>query len=128
MHVNKKDGSKMIKEFLTLQNQLKIWHWQTESYAMHKSTEMAYDELSDLIDTFIEVFSGKYGKIKSNEGFSLTLENLSDNPIEFIDNNISYLLSELPSKLDKEKDTDLLNIKDEILACLNKLKYLLSLK
>ena len=118
----------MITELLKLQSQLRIFHWQTESYAQHNAFGQTYEALDDLIDTFIEVFSGKYGKIKSNEGFSLTLENLSDNPIEFIDNNISYLLSELPSKLDKEKDTDLLNIKDEMLACLNKLKYLLSLK
>jgi hypothetical protein len=34
----------------------------------------------------------------------------------------------LTDKLDSKKDTDLLNIRDEMLAAVNKIKYLLTLK
>ena len=34
----------------------------------------------------------------------------------------------ITTELDKEKDTDLLNLKDEILAKINKLAYLLTLE
>ena len=44
----------------------------------------------------------------------------------FINDIIEFLTVEIP-KVIKEEDTDLLNIRDEILAELNKLKYLLTL-
>jgi hypothetical protein len=40
----------------------------------------------------------------------------------------NYLINELPTMLDSAKDTDLLNIRDEILGSVNKTKYLLTLK
>jgi hypothetical protein len=40
----------------------------------------------------------------------------------------NYLINELPMMLDSNKDTDLLNIRDEILGSVNKTKYLLTLK
>jgi hypothetical protein len=46
---------------------------------------------------------------------------------DLIDEFIEYLVTEVPKGLDTEKDTDLLNIRDEMLGQLNKLKYLLTL-
>jgi hypothetical protein len=40
----------------------------------------------------------------------------------------NYLINELPAMLDSKEDTDLLNIRDEMLASVNKTKYLLTLK
>ena len=40
----------------------------------------------------------------------------------------NYLINELPTMLDTKKDTDLLNIRDEILSSVNQTKYLLTLK
>ena len=40
-----------------------------------------------------------------------------------IDMAAEYLVHKLPKKLDPRKDTDLLNLKDEILGELNKVKY-----
>ena len=45
----------------------------------------------------------------------------------FIKENISWLKS-LSEKLNSENDSDLLNIRDEVMGELNKLRYLLSLK
>lgn len=118
----------MVTELLTLHNQLKINHWQTESYAEHQALGSAYDSLTGLIDEFVEVFMGKYGRIVNKSGFGLDVQNLKDIPSnDLADKYIKYLVEELPKKLDAKKDTDLLNIRDEMLSVLNKLKYLLTL-
>ena len=117
----------IITNLLTLHNQLKIHHWQTKSYAEHQALGGAYDEFSDLIDEFIEVFMGKYGRIESKDGFKIELSNYKDiSPTDFVDKYVEYLVTELPKSLE-ETDTDLLNIRDEMLGQLNKLKYLLTL-
>lgn len=117
---------KLISPLIRIQEQLRIFHWQTESYAQHKAFGKAYEELGDLIDQFVEVYMGKNGKVKAKLTYSIELDNLGDNYIEYINSYISYLIS-LSSEL-SENDSDLLNIRDEMLAVLNKLKYLLSLK
>lgn len=118
----------IVTSLLTLHNQLKIHHWQTKSYAQHQAFGGAYGELTDMIDEFVEVFMGKYGRIKSKDGFTIKLENYEGSPNEFVDFYVNYLVNELPKDLDAKKDTDLLNIRDEMLGQLNKLKYLLTLE
>lgn len=117
----------IVTNLLTLHNQLKIHHWQTKSYAEHQALGGAYDTLTEQIDEFIETFMGKYGRIESRDGFKIELSNYSDvNTVDFVDKYITYLTDELPKGLEKT-DTDLMNIRDEMLAGLNKLKYLLTL-
>ncbi len=117
----------IVTNLLTLHNQLKIHHWQTKSYAEHQALGGAYNEFSDLIDEFVEVFMGKYGRIESKDGFKIELSNYKEiSPTDFVDKYVNYLVNELPKTLEKT-DTDLLNIRDEMLSQLNKLKYLLTL-
>jgi len=120
-----------ITNMLTLQNQLKVFHWQTQkkvgSYAQHVAFGTAYDELGEKIDDFIEIYQGKNGVILGKDGFVVKLKNLSDNPESFIDSYVSYLSNNVPQALE-ESDTDLLNIRDEMLAILNQTKYRLHLK
>ena len=117
----------IVTNLLTLHNQLKIHHWQTKSYAEHQALGRAYNEFSELIDEFVEVFMGKYGRIESKDGFKIELSNYKDiSAADFVDKYIDYLINELPKSLE-ETDTDLFNIRDEMLAQLHKLKYLLTL-
>jgi hypothetical protein len=115
-----------ITKLLTLQNQLRIHHWQTASYAEHKALGNAYEGLDALIDTFVETYMGIYGK---DTEAKRTLELFGfekAHPMQVIKYFENYLVNELPNDL-KEEDTDLLNIRDEMLALLNKTKYLLTL-
>ena len=61
-----------ITNFLTLQNQMRVFHWQTQknpgSFAQHEAFGTAYDELDPLIDDFIEIYQGKKGN-KRNVSF-----------------------------------------------------------
>lgn len=119
----------IVTNLLTLHNQLKIHHWQTKKYSEHQALGSAYDEFSGLIDEFIEVLMGKYGRVKSESGFTIELVNYDKlDTVDFVDKYIDYLVNEVPKGLDAKKDTDLLNIRDEMLGNLNKLKYLLTLE
>jgi hypothetical protein len=119
---------KYIKNLLTILNQLKVYHWQTTSYAQHQALGGAYDALNGLIDQFIEVYMGKYGRIEAKGGSTtVDLFNTDQLPVDgFVNNAVEYIVAlEIP---DKNTDTDLMNIRDEMLAELNKLKYLLTLE
>jgi len=119
---------KIIVPLVQFQQQLRIFHWQTESYAQHKALGKAYEALDDLIDSFVETFMGKYGRLKSTEGnYTITLNNLEGSDIvKTIDEFIVYLET-YETELD-EKDTDLFNIRDEMKGESNTLKYLLTLQ
>lgn len=118
----------LIITFITLQEQFRILHWQTKSFARHKAYGEIYDSFNELIDQFIEIYMGKYGRVEftSGEG-SITLKNTSALGLnEFLNSNLEYLMG-LSDKLNPKKDTDLLNLRDEMMGEINKLKYLLTL-
>ena len=119
----------IVTKLLTYQNQVKILHWQTTSYSEHKTLDGLYSDLSGHIDEFVETFMGKYGRVMAQINFNLTLENYKNMPpMGLMLDMENYLINELPTMLDAKKDTDLLNIRDEILASVNQTKYLLTLK
>lgn len=121
-----------VTNLLTLHNQFKVYHWQTQkkvgSFAQHNAFGTAYDDLTDKIDDFIEIYQGKRGVIMGKSGFNINLKNLDDNPNVFIDEFINYLTQHVPQALDATADTDLLNIRDEMLGILNQTKYRLMMK
>jgi len=119
---------KIIVPLVQFQQQLRIFHWQTESYAQHKALGKAYENLDGLIDSFVETFMGKYERLKASEGnYAFNLVNLEGTDINNLINEFITYLDTYESELD-EKDTDLFNIRDEIKGECNTLKYLLTLK
>ena len=116
----------LVELFLTLQNQMRIYHWQTTSFAEHKAFGKAYENLDGLIDSFMEVYIGKNERPVAKDKFNISLMNISENKVSVINAFIDVLTQDLPQALD-ERDTDLLNIRDEMLGLLNRLKYLLTL-
>jgi hypothetical protein len=115
-----------ITRLLTLQNQLRIFHWQCDKHSQHESFGKTYEELDPLIDSFIEEFMGLRGKIKKEGGFNIELKNFDEiDYLNFLNEYINYLIIELPQNL-SETDTNLFNLRDEILGSLQKLKYLLT--
>ena len=116
-----------VTNLLTLHNQMRVFHWQTQrkpgSYAQHIAFGTAYEDLDAHIDDFIEIYQGKKGAIMASSGtFNITLHNLSDDAESFVDEFIQYLTEYVPQGLE-ETDTDLLNIRDEMLGILNQTKY-----
>jgi hypothetical protein len=77
----------------------------------------------------MEIYMGKYGRVEfDNETGVIELKNTSSLELnEFFEKNLVFLVS-LNEKLNNKLDSDLLNLKDEMMAELNQLRYLLSLK
>jgi DNA-binding ferritin-like protein len=122
---NTKTGGDIVTHMLTIRNQVKLYHWQTGSFARHKATDDLTAALDTAIDSFVESYMGKYGRPKVSG--SIKLHNFSDLAARgFVATQTRYLTKELPKKIGKE-DTDLLNIRDEILGELNKVLYLFTL-
>jgi hypothetical protein len=120
---------KAIVNLIKLQNQLRILHWQADGYGEHKALGKAYDDLDGLIDSVVEVYQGKYGKIKYETPIELNLVNRDElSLMDVLEEFTEYLVTSFAENFDSLKDTDLLNIRDEILAAVNRLKYLLTLK
>lgn len=116
----------VITPLVQFQQQLRIFHWQTDSYTQHKAFGKIYESLDDLVDSFIEKFMGTFGRSKPTTTFVFELKPLSQSNVDIsIQHFIDYLKdmdNEIPD------NTDLLNIRDEILGEIHQLKYLLSLK
>lgn len=126
--------SRCMLTLLTIVNQVKLYHWQTLSFARHKATDDLYSNLSDLVDKFIEVLHGIIIIESGNKNFriqlsenSISIMNFSDTKgIDLLINIKNYLNSNEFNKI-ISKSTDLINIRDEMLENVNKSSYLFSL-
>ena len=113
---------------MELQAQVKINHWQTKGYARHNAFGMIYDTLSDLIDKFVEEAMGKYGRfVLEEEDKTIQLQNLSEINGRAMINTIAQSLVQFTDEFDTT-DTNLLNVRDEMLGSVYKLSYLLTLE
>jgi DNA-binding ferritin-like protein len=117
-----------VNLFLGIHAQLKVFHWQTKGYARHNAFASTRDDLEGLMDDFIEEAMGQYGRfILDEETNTIKLANLNElKPLEMVE-TICQALVQMTEQLDP-KDTNLLNIRDEILGKFQKLKYLLTLE
>lgn len=115
----------MVDKLLGLLNQIKIYHWQTSSYAEHKALGKAYEALDGLVDTFIESYMGSTGE-KVKAGFKLTLTDYTPKSAkELMDQAYTFMTGELDNALSGK--SELLNIRDEMLGVIQQTRYLLTL-
>jgi hypothetical protein len=116
-----------IQKILNFNNEIRLHHWGTQSYAAHKALGKLYEGIDPLLDAFAETYIGVYGKqeikdvddLKLNGPFKISIGSVLDS---FED----YLKNELPKEI-KPDQTALLNIRDEMLALIQQTKYLLTL-
>lgn len=118
----------LIKKLVQIQLQWKFLHWQTHGDAKHRLYGKIYDKLGELIDEFTETMMGKYGRPEFQSEFGLMFQDISSlNMQNFMDAITEFLVS-FSDELDSKYDTDLLNLRDEMLGTINKSKYLITLK
>ena len=101
-----------------------ILHFQSKSYAQHMALGAFYDEVSDLVDGFVEAFQGKYGLLTN---YKADYELPANDPVAYL----TYLKDEVEtlrrmagfpqhSELQNEVDT----IANLINSTLYKLRFL----
>lgn len=116
--------------FLEMLLMVKLFHWKTHSFATHKATDELYDSLNEHVDKFIEVLLGKTGNridLMNHKTISLIDLDSTSKLKSKIESFKSYLVS-LTTNTSVMTNTDLLNIRDEILGDMNKFLYLLTFK
>jgi LPS O-antigen subunit length determinant protein (WzzB/FepE family) len=119
--------SSLLIRFLSFQQQVRLYHWSTKSYARHISSGTLYEKIDNLIDTFIETMQGKFGKRIEYKNMTFTLSHMSDKDAQLLLHEfIQFLENDLNRFLDKVGDNDLKNIRDEMLSTLNQTLYLFS--
>jgi DNA-binding ferritin-like protein len=120
----------IILFFMDMLTTVKLYHWKTFNYATHKATDELYEDLNKYVDEFVEVLIGHKGGVR----VSLPRSNVkvhdcaSLNEFKSKIEGYKRVLIGFTSRFDGKKNSDLLNIRDEILASLNKTLYLLSFK
>ena len=119
-------------KFMEMLIAVKLFHWKTYSYATHKATDELYGKLNEHIDHFIEVLLGKTGeRINLTSQKTLPLLDLTTqkNLIMKVEQFKSYLVGlNMNKTMMLMSNSDLLNIRDEILGDMNQFLYLLSFR
>lgn len=125
--ISNDDKIYFIEYVLTFLSQVRVIHWQTNNYVVHKVFGKLYDDLNDLFDDIVEGMMGKYERFVINDKLEIELKDEQDINLNiFLDKNVK-ILNSFKNDLFDECD-DIKNIIDEIVAMLNKTKYLITLK
>lgn len=126
----------VVLHFLEYLLTIKMSHWNTHQYGVHKALDEIYSTMNDLIDKFVETLLGKTNnRIHTNmkHGINLKINNYNDT--QEIKKQVKDFI-EFMSRLDIEKlthrskdmNSDLYNLRDEMISENNKLLYLLTLQ
>ena len=119
----------LVCRFLEILHAIKLFHWRTTSYAIHKATCELHANLSGNIDSFVEIMIGKNG-VRIDMSGSKTMDLFSCSTPEQLKELVQEFKKELidmNAKMDNSINSDLLNIRDEMVGQINQFLYLLTL-
>lgn len=136
------DSAEYILRFLEMLNTIKIYHWSSLSYPTHKATDELHSKLSELIDSFIEIYIGHLSRRGGGagggasagvpvfkRGAASTISFCECKSLEVfckkLDGYIIYMEG-ITERLNGY--TDLVNIRDEMVGALAQALYLLRLR
>ena len=121
--------SHLVSVFLEMLNMVKLYHWKTHSYAQHKATDDLYASLNANVDKFIEVLLGKDPKrIQMMEKKIELIDPV--NVTDFKSRIYEYreFLTDMNLHFNETRDSDLLSIRDDLLADINQFLYLMTFR
>jgi hypothetical protein len=126
-YTSDKNIALLAMQGLSLRDQIHVFHWQTEVGDMHTALGDFYDDFLGQLDGLMEVVMGKYGRFSvKGIGTPTPLLDLKDvNVEEFVNKFISIF--EGYKKETFKNDPEIINIIDEVVASIHKLKYLLTM-
>lgn len=115
------EGSIMIEEFLSrLLHSITVthmYHLKSRSYAEHKALGAYYEGVSDIIDSLIEAYQGKYGLV---ENYILDAGGMPESPLEYMIGLSEFVKT---GRADFVQDSEMQNIIDEIASLIDSTLY-----
>jgi hypothetical protein len=120
------DITDIVVNFLSFQNNIQTYHWVTRSYSRHKASGKLYKNMNELIDKFVEVLQGARNR-RADLNDSLTVQSLNDTQVVGYLRRFREYLVGLSNALDSVTETNLINLRDEMVAAVDQSMYLFSL-
>jgi len=129
----------VVPTLLSMVNTVKMYHWRTLQFSVHKATDQLFASLNDKVDDFVEVMLGKPvlggGGGSSRDKYLNLPHEMLPVPIlvdaagftAYLEEKKVFLTTDLNALFDAVKDSDLLAIRDDILASVNTYLYLQTL-
>lgn len=121
---NELDLDAIASKLTLFQEQVKLVHWKTTSYAEHKALDSLYDFLVEFKDDVIEKLMGYTGQRVSK----ITVGNIVPQNSIMIVNELLDFSMQLKEYGDKNNYQDICNLSDSLSGEAAKIKYLLSLQ
>lgn len=121
------EKSHIVSIFLEMLNMVKLYHWKTRSFSQHKATDELYSELNEKIDTFVEILLGKdESRVKMIEKRIDLIDSANVSDFKTRIHQYRTFLIDFGTIFNAKRDSDLLNVRDEILGKINQFLYLLT--
>lgn len=122
----KPNHDKVIRFFMRLQNNILLYHWSTRSYNRHRASDDLYTNLATLVDKYMEVYFGKYGRPGAGPGeYMLKVSKINDVEMVMYMRTVSRFMENNKAMFCPNKDADLGNVLDEMITETNRAVYLM---
>jgi len=115
----------VLNKMLEARDCMHLVHWNTTSYAEHKALGKFYEGWLDLVDSFVETYSGRYGRITGDVSINV---NGDYDAVEYLTELRHFVQMDAPTIIAPTLDADLSNILADMLGLVNHTLYLLTLK
>lgn len=116
---------KVLQKMFEVRDQIHFLHLNTESYEQHKALDNFYKSWLELVDSFVETYQGKYGRIQG----MIQIEIVTGIWVkEYLIAVMVFLNKDIVEVVDKDTDSDLENIIADMKQLVNQTMYLLTLK
>jgi hypothetical protein len=128
---NKEKLSKIniVNTFFEFLLNIKFAHLTTLSFSKHHATDKLYDEFNNLYDKFLEVYIAKYGRFEPKQMQEIRYKSMTDNEFKkYLNDFNNFLSTEIFHFINKEEDTDIISIVDDIKVSVVKTLYQLDLQ
>jgi len=114
---------------LAIRDQAHVFHWQTNSFAQHEAFGEFYEDFLEGVDEMVEAIMGIKGRPTFGEGASIIISDYSpENINRFFESAYPVFDNELSAICDSEVNEEIFDLARAILANIDKLKYLMTLK
>ncbi len=116
-------ASNIVSFLLQLQIGVKMFHWQTRSYAAHAEAGRLFDKIIALTDEIVEQYMGVYGRPRMAADAAVAVPNMTKAAMqEALRAGIEYLGRRMPP------DAHIRNLCDELAGEMAKALYLLTMR
>ena len=116
----------ILKHLVMHTNQIRMYHWKTKLFARHKSTDKYLKIIDPIIDNIIESLQGGR-ELRISDSFTAKYTSVTDKKaVGYLEDHKTWLITNFPKLLVKT-ESDILNLRDELLAAVNRLLYLFTL-